>query len=366
MKSNRVTLRDIAERAGISRTAVSLALKNHPSISRSTIERVRKIADELGFIPDPEVSKLMAHLRVKHPASYQSTIAWLTAWDTENGWNFWLREKRIFAGATERAKELGYLLEPFWLRAPGMAGRRAATVLQARGIESVIVAPLPDGAHTLDFGWESFAVTAVGHSLENPELHRVESAHARNFEMALAEIRRRKITRIGFIESTGTDERVAHAWTGAFLTDQQVQPEKNRVPLLIKPEIAQADFNEWFKRHRPEVIVSNECPIVNWVRALGLDVPSDVGHVRLDCGGPELLGRYEWGFSGTWPSGIDQMPEQVGATAVDTVVSQMHLHERGIPAYPKTILVRGRWREHATLSPLAGGRRAAKRPLNVK
>lgn len=78
----------------------------------------------------------------------------------------------------ERAKELGYLLEPFWLRAPGMAGRRAATVLQARGIESVIVAPLPDGAHTLDFGWESFAVTAVGHSLEKPELHHVESAHA--------------------------------------------------------------------------------------------------------------------------------------------------------------------------------------------
>lgn len=360
MKKGRITLRDIAERAGISRPAVSLALKNHPSISKPTIARVRKIADELGFTPDPEVSKLMAHLRLEHPISYQSTIAWLTAWDTEDGWDFWLREKRIYAGATQRARELGYILEPFWLRVPGMTGKRAASILHARGVESVIVAPLPDGTNSLDFHWDNFSVTAIGHSLEKPELHRVESAHTQNFEMALAEIGRRKVAKIGFIESTGTDVRVAHAWTGAFLAYQHAQPVKHRVPLLIKPEITRADFNEWFKRHRPGVIVSNECPILDWVSALGLSVPADVGHVRLDCGGPELLERYQWGFSGTWPTGIDQMPEQVGATAVDAIVSQIHLRERGIPAYPKTILVKGRWREFTTFSS-RGNRSGSKR-----
>jgi LacI family transcriptional regulator len=358
MKKGRVTLRDIAERASLSRTAVSLALRNHPSIPASTIARVKKIADELGFTPDPDVSKLMAHLRVQQDPTYQSTIAWLTAWPTEDGWHFWLKEKRVFAGAQARARQLGYLLEPFWLLAPGMTGGRAASILESRGIEAALVAPLPDGLTTIDFDWSRFSVAAVGHSLVTPDLHRIESAHAQNFEEALRHIRKRDVNRIGFIESHGTDARVSREWRAAYLVDQEDLPKNQRVPLLIRAEITQDDFTKWFTRHSPDVIISNEYPVIAWLAELGVKVPEDIGHVRLDCGGPEMLDRYEWGFSGTWPSGIDQMPEEVGATAVDVVVAQTHRQERDIPPQSKTTLVRGRWRDLETLKP--------PRQLNVK
>lgn len=47
-----ITLKDIALRAGISINAVSRALRDSPDISESTKERVRKIATELGYVPD--------------------------------------------------------------------------------------------------------------------------------------------------------------------------------------------------------------------------------------------------------------------------------------------------------------------------
>lgn len=45
-----VTLREIAERTELSVSAVSMALQDHPRIGRETKERVRMIADELGYV----------------------------------------------------------------------------------------------------------------------------------------------------------------------------------------------------------------------------------------------------------------------------------------------------------------------------
>ncbi|HEY0189309.1 MAG TPA: LacI family DNA-binding transcriptional regulator [Cellulomonas sp.] len=47
-----VTLREVAEEAGLSVSAVSMALKDHPRISQETKERVRRIAAGLGYVPN--------------------------------------------------------------------------------------------------------------------------------------------------------------------------------------------------------------------------------------------------------------------------------------------------------------------------
>lgn len=45
-----VTLRQIAERTDLSISAVSMALQDHPRIGRETKERVKTVADELGYV----------------------------------------------------------------------------------------------------------------------------------------------------------------------------------------------------------------------------------------------------------------------------------------------------------------------------
>ena len=59
-RASRVTIRDIAERAGVSKGAVSYALNGRPGVSDDTRVRIRSIADELGWYPNRAARALSA------------------------------------------------------------------------------------------------------------------------------------------------------------------------------------------------------------------------------------------------------------------------------------------------------------------
>ena len=56
----RATIKDIAERAGVSKGAVSYALNGRPGVSDETRERILAIADELGWYPNRAARALSA------------------------------------------------------------------------------------------------------------------------------------------------------------------------------------------------------------------------------------------------------------------------------------------------------------------
>ena len=51
--ARRVTIADVAEAAGVSKTAVSFAFNNPTRLNVDTASRIMAIADELGYRPDP-------------------------------------------------------------------------------------------------------------------------------------------------------------------------------------------------------------------------------------------------------------------------------------------------------------------------
>ncbi len=59
-REHRVTFLDIARAAGVDKSTVSLALSGHPRISEATRERVRAVAEKLGYAPDPALASLAA------------------------------------------------------------------------------------------------------------------------------------------------------------------------------------------------------------------------------------------------------------------------------------------------------------------
>ena len=53
MEENKdITIYDIAERLKLATSTISRALKDHPTISEKTIKKVKKMAEEMGYVPN--------------------------------------------------------------------------------------------------------------------------------------------------------------------------------------------------------------------------------------------------------------------------------------------------------------------------
>src|SRR4051812_49196466 len=119
-----VTVRDIAEKAGVSAMTVSRALRKHPNISPATRAKVEKIAAQLGYRPNPLVSALMSYRRAVKPIRLHTTWGFVTNFPTRDGWKKLRMYEEFSQGASASADQHGYQLEEFWLREPGMSTQR--------------------------------------------------------------------------------------------------------------------------------------------------------------------------------------------------------------------------------------------------
>lgn len=335
----RPTLRDIAVLAHVSHVTVSLALREHPSIPKETRARIQKIAQEVGYRPDPALSALMSYRRGAKPPKFQATLAWINCYrnDEENtpaGTKY-----PYFIGAKERAQQLGYSLEVFRLADLDMRFDRLSNVLYARNIRGVLFAPLPRSvAHisALNFKWERFSSIAFGFSLARPKLHVICHAQYRSARLAARKLRSLGYHRIGFAFHDNFVERTDGNFLAGYLFEQTHWPLKNRIPpLILKQERTPGRNNqlcrEWFDQYKPDAIFSPEC----W-RFRQLLSPEELRHCGLAH--PDLGEEPEW-------AGIVQNNRMIGAQAVDEVVAMMHTDQRGVPASPKNILISGYWQD---------------------
>src|SRR6187455_957600 len=109
------TLREIARRAGVSHTAVSLALRNDPVLPARTRTRLRRLADAMGYRPNVLVAALMTQVRARHAHRAAEVIGFLTGGPQPDDWRNHSAAVGFYDGARRRAEELAMRLEPFWL-----------------------------------------------------------------------------------------------------------------------------------------------------------------------------------------------------------------------------------------------------------
>lgn len=335
------TIRQIAALAGVSRTTVSLALRNHPSLPAVTRERIQQLAVEKGYQLDPVVSSLMNQLRIQRRKRATEKIAFLTSWDTRDGWRADANVSNYHRGAGQRAAQLGYEIEAIWAKEPGLTAARLSKILYTRSVRGVIVAPLLRPVGHLSLNWPHFSVAALGYTVAKPELHRVTHFHFSGMMLALRRLRHSGCKRIGFANLIDQDRRVNHGWIAGYLTFQNDLPASARVPHLLVPAWSKGRFSEWLDRYRPDAVVSNTPDPLRLLRELGRRVPQDVAYASLD----RVRENDPW-------AGIDQRACAVGAAALELVVSQLQSNEFGIPDCPKTVTLNGIWRAGPTVRPV--------------
>jgi LacI family transcriptional regulator len=333
--NKRITIRDIALKAGVHHTTVSRALKNDSRISKESTARILALAKQMDYRPDPMLTSLVAYRSLKHQSEYQATLGWITNYPTKDGWK--TSEKiGYFAGAKQRTKELGYRLDEFWLHEKGMTSRRAAEILDTRNIQGLIFIPQPRARAHIRLVWEKFSAISISHTLTWPPLHTVTNHHFRSMLSLMRHLKRLGYKRPGFACKSSINESVDRDWGGAFLA---YYPENTPlIPLFINSKWTQDAFRIWLKKHKPDVVISHDKKIVQWIEESGLRIPEDIGFA--------LPAQHD--HTSTF-SGIDENNELVGKTAVNLVVDMIHRGETGIPEVPLAILVAGSWLEGSTL-----------------
>lgn len=69
-----ISIKDVAEKAGVSPSTVSRALNDHPRISQETKERIQRLAAEMGYSP----SAVARSLVTKHTRTVGFAVAWVS------------------------------------------------------------------------------------------------------------------------------------------------------------------------------------------------------------------------------------------------------------------------------------------------
>jgi DNA-binding LacI/PurR family transcriptional regulator len=334
------TLQDVADRAGVHRSTVALALRDNPRISATTRRRVQAIASEIGYRLNPLVAALMSTRRSGNPLKHVA-LAYVTNYPTRYGWRPEHHDRPdYFPGAETRALDFGYKIEHSWLREPGMTPARFCDILTARGIHGLILGRLPPGEHTLDLAWERFSCVALGMTLHSPVLHHITENHFEAASLALQQCHARGYRRIGFVFSEANDSPlVGERWLSAYAGYQLRIAATDRITLCPGDPALEPEFGRWFKAERPDaLLVTHGRPVMRWLANLGYDVPRDVGLVDLAGDHPELN-----------CAGVYCQATRIGALAVEMLVGLMHRNEFGPPASRHEVLLTGEWREGLTL-----------------
>jgi len=336
MSETRITLADIAAKAGVHVTTVSLALRNHPRLPESTRKRIQTLAQEMGYAPDPYLRALVAYRGRVMARRNPPTLAYVTNWNTRFGWKTRTAHSDFYEGAANKARELGFNMDHFWMREPGLTHGRLSRILYSRGINGLIIAShVREIDAELRFDWERFSAIKIDYFPHHPELHNVTNNQLQIIRLAMQKAIEAGYKRIGFVMDDGWDITVDHLWCAGYLWEQQKIGVHDRIPPYLFPNAE--DFGSWYERHRPEVIISKAEFVMPWFEKHGLRIPEDLFFIDIFL--EDTSGRL---------AGVRQNHATVGALAVELLAGQLQHNKFGIPEIPTTTYVEGTWFDGAS------------------
>jgi len=306
---------------------VSYALRNNPEVSVEERIRIQRVAETLGYRPDPLLTHLMEHLRSQRTLKFAGNLAVLTSLKAPF-------VTRLLNGAYARAERLGYHLDEIHVREHVQSDRALTRTLTARGISGVLLAPTDKPTTYLKLlDWSKFSAVAMTYSIVEPHVHRVVTHHFDNAVRTFALLEQRGFKRIGLAMTRDMEFRTNHSYTGAYHRMIGTGSCAN-LPILYFNEANQRGTRQWFLEYQPQAVAianANQMKSI-LLPAIGAKQAARTCFLSLD---------YE---EGAGVSGIDQLFEVIGSSAVNALVAQIHRNEKGLPQNPTITMVEGRLR----------------------
>lgn len=333
------SIRQIAARAGFSKSTVSLVLQGNSRIPKPTRNHVLAVARELNYHANPVFAQMMRSVRKAQPLRTKATIGILHGFSEPRPARSILYHAEWMTGARERATQLGFATDELWMHAPRMSARRLSSVIRARGINALLIAPLPPERPRVELDWSDFAAVTAGYSMIAPRLSRAVPNYQQAVLVCLRELAVRGYRRIGMLIGPQVDPAARFNIMAPFSWHQLQLPEPWRIPAFETVGGSRRAFDRWRGRHRPEaVIVATRDPFIEWLAGGSIRVPEELGVVCTS----RTIAPPDYCC-------IDHQPRRIGAAAVDLLVGQVHRGDFGLPANPKTVFTDVAWSEGRSL-----------------
>ena len=340
----KITMEIIAKQVGVSRNAVSLALRNHPSISKATRDKILNVAAELGYQRNPAYGELMSQMRLNGHGSTQATLALFNANRNPSAFQEHPTIPQYVKGCRRRAGQLGYPLDTFWFHEPDTDSDRWIDILKTRGIRGLVLIGfmkqnrIPE--HLLPL-IEHFPTVVTGIRTRDPALsfacvdHHILALRA--FEQALE----LGYKRPGLVLDKTIDQLVEYRFSAGYRCGQQHLPKSQQLAPFFDVEAATDNpdlFSQWIHKERPDVIFTLYNIVRNWLEDLGRSVPNDIGLIQL-----------EWRDSRPDWAGMNQHNDVTGEAAIDMLIGMIHRGESSISDFPRASLIGPTWMDGQTV-----------------
>ena len=329
------TMHEIAERAGVGKATVSLALRDDPRLRPETRRRIQKIAEKMGYRTNATVANLMAQLRAGGAPKYQAALGFLNISTDPRTFTGSCAYHEWEEGCRKRAALLGYGLDTFSWHEPGATPTRLVKTLKARNIRGLIIAAVP--GHTelpeeFQHICQCFACVVVGVRTTSPPLHFSANNHYCTAMQAVQRLGEYGYRRMGLVLSPEIDAMVDRRFSAGFWAGHEALEGCERIQAFPFHEEAEHPFRAWYARRRPDAIVTIHDRVKQWVEEMHIDVPRELGLAHMDRH-DELPG---------W-SGMRHNNGLIGAASVDSLIGQLHRNEFGLPEFAKATLLQSTW-----------------------
>lgn len=342
MPAKRISLSEIAAKAGVSTSAVSLALRGSPKVSAKQRARIREIAGELGYTPDPKMAELMHHLRKDRAGRKLASIGVVVPELKTAEWEQFPALKLMMTGIREKAAAMGYGVDLFVLEELQASRGRIRNILRARGIDGVVLLPFKRGVERLGLDLQGMRAVTGGYSIVDLEVHRVVPNYLQMMDEMLEAASSLGYRRIGMImpykESGGGTGR--KLFLSSYYYYQTLMETESPIPVLRNRDASPEGIRKWIERYRPEAVISSGAALRR-IEKIGYKAPRNLGFASIDLSEPPRN-----------VAGVDHRWDQVGRECVDLLVSDIRNGELGPIQDPKLLLVDSHFRPGSSLKRL--------------
>jgi LacI family transcriptional regulator len=335
----RVTLADIAKKAGCSKMTVSMALRHHPDLAAATLKRIQAMAGQMGYVPNSNASLLAYRRKLRRSPAFHSSLALIIGHRDYNPLvSLPYPTPQMHQAIRKRARDLGFSIDFFWLHDPETRNR-LPEILKARAIQGLILHSLDD----LDFeifrvDWNRFSVVELSVHPESARFHYSFTNIYHPIWQVSSWACGLGYRRPALIMRTGPNQKFSKRISAAIREscyDHGIELLRHEWPVPTKnPE----PIFHFLDRYRPDLIFTWESQLADWLKGTSWRLPDDFSLIDLFL---DTSTRQEAGLA--WDF------DAIAVAAVDMLVAQLQHNERGVPRQPHGLFAPLFWKNGYSL-----------------